>query len=205
MTITLFETLAIKNKQILNLSYHNDRFKKGQVFLNCKNLIDDIATLINIPTHFDNDKLIRVRVTYNKSDIKVEYFDYTPKSIYSFKVIECNDIDYYYKYDDRSVLNTLLSQKETCDEIIIIKNGFVTDCSIGNLLFLKNGIWYTPDTPLLNGTQRAYLLDNNKIKLASIKKDDICHYEKVMMINALNPFDECGAVDVAHVIHDDLS
>lgn len=200
--MTLFETLAIKNKQILNLSYHNDRFKKGQFFLNRQTIINDISTLINIPTHFNNN-LIRCRVTYNKNDIKVEYFDYNPKPIHSFKLVEYDDIEYSHKYDDRRLLNDLLSQKESCDEIIIIKNSFVTDCSIGNLLFLKDDVWYTPDTPLLNGTQRAYLLSHKKIELATIKKDDIFHYEKVMMINALNPFDECRAVDIAHVIHDD--
>lgn len=197
--ITLFETLAIKNHRILNLDYHHERFKKGQIFLNRQTIIDDIATLIKIPTHVGHDKLIRCRVTYNKSDVKVEYFDYTPKTIHSFKVVECDDIDYGHKYDDRSLLNHLLSQKESCDEIIIIKNGFVTDCSIGNLLFLKKGIWYTPDTPLLQGTQRAYLLDNKKIHLASIKKEDIFHYEKIMMINALNPFDEHRAVLISHI------
>lgn len=197
--ITLFETLAIKNHRILNLDYHHKRFKKGQIFLNRQTIIDDIATLIDVPSQFCHEKLIRCRVTYDDTDIQVAYFDYTPKDIRSFKLVECHHIDYAYKYDDRSLLNHLLSQKESCDEIIIIKNGFATDCSIGNLLFLKKGIWYTPDTPLLQGTQRAYLLDNKKIHLASIKKEDIFHYEKIMMINALNPFDEHRAVLISHI------
>ena len=121
--ITLFETLALKHGMILNLCHHNTRFRQGQIFLNRQTIIDDIATLIKIPTHVGHDKLIRCRVTYNKSDVKVEYFDYTPKTIHSFKVVECDDIDYGHKYDDRSLLNHLLSQKESCDEIIIIKNG----------------------------------------------------------------------------------
>ncbi|WP_066801521.1 aminotransferase class IV family protein [Moraxella oblonga] len=199
---TLFETLAIKNGQILNLVYHNKRFKQGQILLNRQTMIDDIASLIDIPSHFKDNQLIRCRVTYNNDDIKVAYFDYTPKPITSFKLIEYNKIDYAYKYDDRSVLTSLLSQKGNCDEVIIIKNGFVTDCSIGNLLFFKNNHWYTPNTPLLEGAQRAYLLDKQMIKLASIQQNDIWHYEKIMMINALNGFDEDRAVEIAHALYD---
>lgn len=199
MTMSLFETLAIKNGTVLNPYWHNVRFKKGQIFLNRKFIIDDITTLIKIPSHVNSDKLIRCRVIYDTDDIKVEYFDYMPKAIRSFKLIECNYIDYQYKYNDRTLLNELLSQKGDCDEIMIIKNGFITDCSIGNLLFLKDGIWYTPDTPLLQGTQREYLLDTHQIKLARILKNDICNYEKVMMINALNGFNENRAIPISDI------
>ncbi|OBX85005.1 hypothetical protein A7456_02285 [Moraxella nonliquefaciens] len=194
----LFETLAINNGRILNLDYHNRRFKQGQLFLHCQTMIDDIANIVNISDEFDN-KFIRCRVTYDKYSIKVEYFDYIPKSIQSFKIIECDSIDYAYKYDDRNLLNQLLSQKGDCDEIIIIKNGLVTDCSIGNLLFLKDDIWYTPNTPLLKGVQRAYLLEAQKIHLANIDKNNIWQYEKVMMINALNAFDENRAVLIKNI------
>lgn len=197
--MTLFETLAIQHGNILNLHYHNQRFRQGQVFLNRQNIIDDIAKLITIPKDIDTKKLIRCRITYDKDDVKVVYFNYTPKNICSFKLIECDKIAYEYKYDDRNLLNQLLSQKGDCDEVIIIKNGFVTDCSIGNLIFLKDNIWYTPDTPLLQGTQRAYLLDTKKIQLTTIKKEDIWQYQKVMMINALNGFDEQRALLIDRV------
>lgn len=76
----------------------------------------------------------------------------------------------------------------------------VTDCSIGNLLFLKDNHWYTPDTPLLQGTQRAYLLEAQKVHLANIDKNDIWQYEKVMMINALNAFDENRAILTRYIV-----
>lgn len=196
--VTLFETLAIKNGQVLNIDYHHERFKQGQLFLHCHITIDDITDVICVPDDFKN-KFIRCRITYDKYNINVQYFDYTPKIIQSFKIIECDEIDYTYKYDDRTLLNELLSQKEGCDEIIIIKHDFVTDCSIGNLLFFKDGHWHTPDTPLLHGTQRAYLLDNKIIKPATIRRSDIWQYKKVMMINALNAFDENRAVDIAKI------
>lgn len=193
----LFETLAVKNNEILNLEYHNHRFIQGQIFLEKKIIEKDISKFVHSA---NNNKLIRCRVIYDKDTIEVDCFEYIPKQINSFKIIECNEIDYTHKYYNRELLSELLIKKQNCDEIIIIKNNFVTDCTIGNLLFLNDGRWYTPDTPLLKGTQRQFLLDNKKIQLATIKKDDIKNYQKLMMINALNPFDEYRAIDVECVV-----
>lgn len=74
----------------------------------------------------------------------------------------CDHIDYSLKFSDRTLLNNLLKQKEECDEIMIIRQGKVTDCSIGNLIFRQNNQWITPDKPLLEGTQRAKLLEQKK-------------------------------------------
>lgn len=212
MNTTLFETLAIKQGQILNKDYHNQRFIKGQKLLACPNIITDIGDLIDMNNSLianqisnqtnqqTNHLIIRCRVTYCQDNYQVAYFDYTPKTIRSFKLVECDNIDYAYKYDDRNLLNNLLNKKQQCDEIIIVKNNFITDCSIGNLLFLKNEQWFTPNTPLLQGTQRQYLLDSGKIQLASITKDNLSAYQKVMMINALNGFDERRAVAIDCVI-----
>ena len=88
------------------------------------------------------------------------------------------------------MLNELLAQKGDCDEILIIKNGYVTDCSIGNLIFRQGTQWFTPDTPLLEGTQRAKLLTQGRIKVRSILATDLHLFEEVRLINALNGLEE---------------
>lgn len=197
--MTLFETLAIKNSKPLNINYHNERFIKGQLLMNKPLIISDISTLINPPKALMPDSkksLMRCRVTYNAWGVDVSYSHYTPKAIKRFKLVYSDDIKYDYKYDNRQALDELMAQKSHCDEIIIIKQGLVTDCSIGNLLFLKQGIWYTPTMPLLHGTQRAFLLDNQQIVTADMTTDKLMTYEKIMMINALNPFDERRAIPI---------
>lgn len=194
--MTLFETFAIKNGQILNLPYHQWRYTHALQYLAslgvdiCPKFFDLKSIIKHIP---NNNQLMRCRLDYDGINIDIKFYEYTPKIIQSFCLIDA-DINYAYKFANRDELNQLYHQRQYADEIIIINRGFVSDCSIGNLLFLKKGIWYTPDTPLLKGTQRQYLLDNKKIELASIKKDDVYYYEKVMMINALNAFDENRAV-----------
>ena len=90
------------------------------------------------------------------------------------------------KYADRCLINTLFAQRGSCDEIIIIKNGKVTDCSIGNLIFRQGEKWYTPDTPLLLGTQREKLLQEGKIQERTIFQEDIVNFDEIKIINAMN-------------------
>ena len=104
----------------------------------------------------------------------------------AFQPVIYDDIEYSLKYSDRSLINTLFAQRGACDEIIIIKNGKVTDCSIGNLIFRQEKKWYTPDTPLLLGTQREKLLQEGKIQERTIFQEDIVNFDEIKIINAMN-------------------
>lgn len=81
--------------------------------------------------------LYKARVVYGIQGVKaIEYAPYKMKEIHSLKVVEDNNIDYTYKSTDRSALNALVAQKDDCDEIIIVKNGLITDTSFTNLALL---------------------------------------------------------------------
>lgn len=193
----LIETIAIRDGQIQNLAYHQRRYEQGVQFLKSSSSykFKQLAEVIDIPSEFLTG-LVRCRVDYNADEMTVAFYPYQARKISSFKIVEQNDIDYRYKYADRNALNELVSQKQDCDDIIVIKNQYVTDSSIANLLFLKNGIWYTPHQPLLQGTQRAKLLDEQKITSQEISISQIFDYEKIMFINALNEFDEQRAIHI---------
>ena len=98
----------------------------------------------------------------------------------------CDDIDYHLKYSDRAIFNELLKQKGDCDEIIIVKQGKITDCTIGNLILRQGSQWFTPDSPLLIGTQRSKLLKERKIIERKILLSDLPLFEEIRLINALN-------------------
>ena len=73
-------------------------------------------------------------------------------------MIENNKICYSLKLTDRSQINRLLKQKGNYDDILIVKNGFITDTSISNIIFYNGSKWITPAAPLLKGTCRDKLL-----------------------------------------------
>lgn len=183
----LFETLCIENGSVKNIELHQARYERslrqfyGKSAVNIFNLFD----LIQLPEHLQH-QLVRCRIDYNAIDTQVQYFEYTRKIYRTFQPVVCDDIDYALKYANRELINQLFSQRGNCDEIIIIKNGKVTDCSIGNLIFRKGEKWFTPDTPLLAGTQREKLLRERKIYETTIYEKDISQFDEIRLINALN-------------------
>lgn len=180
----LIETIELKNGNLSGIIYHNKRLNAARRELFGIKESIAIEKEIVIPEEFKKG-IFRCRLLYNKNIIRTDFFPIKERCFKGLKIVHDDTIDYHLKYADRSALNKLLEQKGKNDEVIIIKNGMVTDCSIGNLIFFDGHDWITSDTPLLKGTQRAYLLDNNLIYEKSIKEKDIRNYKKVGIINAL--------------------
>lgn len=201
MSCVLFETLAILDGKVQNLYYHQQRYQQGLAYLAdvaqqdlpLKSSL--IADYLNIPSAYQTG-LVRCRVDYDGWHIKVEFFPYQARQLQRFVLVQADALDYHYKYANRDALNALMQQKGQADDIIIIQHGLITDCSIGNLLFEQDGQWFTPQRPLLAGTQRAKLLAEGKIQLRDIVIDSLTHYQRMMMVNALNPFAESRAMQI---------
>ena len=72
----------------------------------------------------------------------------------------------------------------------------ITDSWASNLLFFDGKRWYTPDTPLLKGVQREYLLAAGQIFEKSIPLSEIAQYSKLRLINAMVDFERAPELDV---------
>ncbi len=139
---------------------------------------------IKVPQQFC-DGLVKCRVVYGEEIEEITYHSYKQKDIHSLKMVADDSIDYGYKYLDRNHINALYSQRGDCDDIIVVKDGMLTDSSYSNLALLRDGIWYTPSSCLLRGTRRQQLIDQGRIIVADISIDDIMQYEKVSLVNAM--------------------
>ena len=183
----LFETLCIENGKIQNIDLHQARYERSlrEYYGKSAVKIFNLFSLIQLPYPLQN-QLVRCRIDYNAESTQIQYFEYYRKIYRTFQPVICDEIDYGLKYADRTLLNSLFAQRKNCDEIIIIKNGKVTDCSIGNLIFRQGEKWYTPDTPLLLGTQREKLLQERKIQESTIFREDIVNFDEIKIINAMN-------------------
>lgn len=189
----LFETLAIINGKVQNLHFHQQRYQFAMKNYFLCDEYSQLRDIIVIPKDYQTG-LVRCRIDYNQSEFKLSFYHYNRKKITAYQCVRVKDFDYAFKYSDREQFALL--DKKHADEVIIINNGFVSDCTIGNLLFLKQGKWYTPDSYLLKGTQLSLLLSIEQIACIQIKQDDLFSFEKIMMINALNPFDPARAIEI---------
>jgi 4-amino-4-deoxychorismate lyase len=153
----------------------------------------ELGSLITIPEEYRHG-IYKIRVLYDQFVREIEFSPYQYRSIQSLKVVHHESIDYHIKYTDRQILQQLFDQRGDCDDIIIVKNGFVGDSYTANLLFFDGKNWYTPTTPLLKGTKRQFLLDQGVISEKEIREEDIKSYQKVGLINALIDFEEMPEV-----------
>lgn len=175
-----FETIKCEDYEIFNLEYHNKRVA-NTIGLNI-NLQEYIYAL--------SEELLRCKVIYNDYEIiNVEYFPYKKREINSFKLIFEDEISYSKKYLDRENLDNLFMQRNDCDEIIIIKNGIVTDTSIANIAIFYENTWITSKNCLLNGTTKARLLEEKFLIEKDISIEMLKKASKIALMNAMIGFD----------------
>jgi len=177
----LLETIKIEDGEVYNIEWHNRRCNTSRLELFGDEKRLNLQAFITPP----KEGLYRCRILYEKEVNSVEYIPYIPKIIKSLKIVK-SDIDYGHKYSNREELNRL--QQNAYDEIIIEKNGFLTDTSIANIAFYDGETWFTPKYPLLKGTTRERLLSENFLKLKNIQSTEIQSFTHFALMNAMIGF-----------------
>lgn len=176
------EVIKLKDGIFYNLPYHEDRMKRTMnYFFGTEVSLDSLSDIVP-----ENKKmgLYKCRIVYSDKINSVEFSPYLFRQIRNIQLVYDNTIDYSYKYTDRSCFNKLLEQND-CDEVVFVKNGYVTDASFANLIFEDNTGLYTPTTYLLRGTKRESLLYKGIIQERIIRDIDIKNYDAVYLINAM--------------------
>jgi 4-amino-4-deoxychorismate lyase len=178
------ESIKLLNGEYHNLHLHDER--RNATLLNLagtkptqslSQLLDwELRPLIG---------LYKCRVIYSQNTHAVDFVPYTIKKISSLQLVKSDTIEYSYKFEDRTTINKLHLQKGGADEIIIVKNGYITDASYANLIFKFGNDWITPNTYLLNGIMRQKLLMDGRIKEEEIRAKDVSKFGCVKLINAL--------------------
>jgi len=193
----LLETIKFSGKKFSNLEYHQNRLNKARKEL--FGLADEInlAAELKIPIGI-SDSTFKVRVIYSDKIHDVEFHPYTIRNINSLQIVHADDIDYSYKYEDRSKLQKLLC-KCIADDVIIIKNGFVTDTSYSNIVLSKGSKFFTPTSFLLNGTKRQKLLAEGVINEVEVSLNDLGKYEKIYLINSMMDLDDQTGIPVERI------
>lgn len=193
-----FETICVQDRQLLNLSYHENRLNKTRREFYGFGDLWKLSELITIPD-FVTEQPHKCRFAYAENVDNIKWEPYHPRTIAKIQKVYDDTVDYAYKYNDRGNLNFLYEQRKYADDILIIKNGMVTDTNFCNVAFHKNGKWFTPDTPLLPGTQRAFLLDSGIIEETSISEEDIQNFSHIRLFNAMVNWENSPVIDVKFI------
>lgn len=185
MNRKLLETIRCENGQAAHLPYHQQRVDSSLKALGHASHLD-LAAVISPP----DDGLYRCRIIYDATACSVEYIPYLQRAVRSLQAVVADDLDYALKYADREELDRLFAQRGETDDVLIIKNGLVTDTSVANIAFYDGRQWRTPKHPLLKGTTRARLLDEKKIMEDEITVNDLAKFTHFALLNAMIGFNE---------------
>lgn len=178
----LLETIKIDGGTIHNLAYHQKRCDNTLTFYKQSTQIDLASSL-----HPPKEGLYRCRVLYRSHIESIEYIPYTAKEINTLILLP-SQIEYNHKYAQRDVLDQILSEYSDYDDVILCKEGYLTDTSIANIAFYDGKQWFTPEKPLLKGTMRQKLLDEGFLQEASISEQSLHYYTHVALMNAMLGF-----------------
>jgi 4-amino-4-deoxychorismate lyase len=114
-------------------------------------------------------------------------------------MVNVDGVDYRYKYADRKKLQDLYTQRGDADDVLLIKNGLITDTSYANIVFRKGKGWFTPELPLLPGTRRAFYLSQERIETLPIRPEMLPEFDEAHLINAMISLEESPVIPIENI------
>ena len=181
-----FETIRIEDGKVHNIEWHQKRYERTIKHFEGTNH-RDLASLIEPP---DSKGLFRCKLAYTPQEIiDISYFPYKKRSISSLRLMQADEINYSYKYLDRNDLDALFAMRGDCDEVLVIKNGYITDTTIANVAFFDGRRWLTPTSPLLEGTARSRYIEEERLIPADITPAMLGSFSRIALLNAMIDFD----------------
>ncbi|MDR2442195.1 MAG: aminotransferase class IV [Deltaproteobacteria bacterium] len=191
MTEQLFlESIKAKGGLLHNLDLHQERVDRVFNHFFGQKAGFNLASLLPKPPDLN---LYKVRLVYGLKPVDIQIIPYEIPKIDRVFLVKADEINYDFKFLDRQPINNLkkLAQANEANkdnkpiEVIIIRNGLLTDSSIANLVLENQSGLFTPQTPLLAGVKREYLLRKKIIVPAKISVGDIMLFGKIRFINAM--------------------
>ncbi len=194
--IDFLETIKALDGCVYNINYHQKRYESVLSSYGIKECIE-LKDIIHPP----QNALQRCRVIYNlEGDIECSYHPYEKRKVERLKLLHADTLEYAHKYANRESLELLFSQREHCDDILIVKNGLLCDTSIANIALFDGKKWVTPKIPLLEGTTRQRLLESGFLTVKDIAVEDLKMYSQMALTNAMIDFDIIADKKIEEII-----
>ncbi|QBA65028.1 aminotransferase class IV [Muriicola soli] len=191
------ETIRLENGAFPLLEEHQLRLNKTFFHFGDSDpfLLDEVIT---VPTEYMKG-IVKCRVAYDlQANVSVEFENYNIKKLNSFSLVDIGSSGYSYKFEDRQWIIDLVDKSDT-DEIIMCRNGEITDSSYANLVFFDGRHWITPELPLLQGTRRSHLLKTGLIKEGLIRESEIFNFHQFKCINAMISWEEAPVYQIGQI------
>ena len=182
------ETICFENGEYPLLDLHQERVNRAFVSHFPGKPPHDLTQVLPWPEATGRQK---VRMVYDVDILEISVTAHVTRNVRKILLLEGRTVEYAHKYEDRGELQQLFDQRGEADEILILKDGWVTDSFYANPAFWDGHSWYVPKTCLLDGVRRQHLLREGNVKMADISAQDLSDFQKVALVNALVDLGEC--------------
>lgn len=181
------ESIQLYNGEFKRLGFHQERINKAieDYFPDVK-VFDVVEALSR--TSFPAEGLFKCRLIYDSGIITIEITPYVRREIHTLRLVETEMESSPYKKEDRSLLNDAFARRGNCDDIILVKNGLLTDTSFTNIALFDEVHWVTPRIPLIYGVNRTELVKLGILIEKDITLSDLVNFKRVSLFNAMNEF-----------------
>lgn len=147
-------------------------------------------------------KAWRCRLVYEANGRLVERgaLPFIPKKLERIARVELPSASYPLKFADRSLFASLHERFPGYDEIIITRQGFLSDGTFTNLYLRRSsGRLLTPADALLAGCRRARLMKEGTLLPSPLNWEELEPHWQIGFINALNPPGQLGEFALSEV------
>lgn len=191
------ESIQLNDGQLKHLSLHLERMQQTiQAFYKQHTLFD--GNIIEQLAKKYTKGIYKCRIVYTNKIEEITFNAYQIRSINSLQLVT-SQLQYALKKEDRTGLTKLYQQRGDCDDIVIVKDGLLTDGSYTNIALFDGETWWTPATPLLKGIQREVLLSKGRIKEKKIPVALLTKYQKIKLFNAMMDWEVAPEVPLTKV------
>jgi 4-amino-4-deoxychorismate lyase len=190
------ESIKVKGGNYFNLEGHSRRIERT-----CRNFFGSppgfSLSLVLPPA--PSEGLFKARVIYSKVLRSVELEPYFFPEIKKAILVRADGVSYPWKYLNRGVFTGLKANAEA-DEIIIVKNGLLSDSSRANLVFENSEGLFTPESPLLKGVKREELMGQGRLAARRIGPDQLGLYRKIYFVNAMIDLEDNVSIPLSSLL-----
>lgn len=183
------ETIQLKDGVFKRLPFHQARLEKTMSEFFPNNEFISLEKYLKT-IHYPSQGLFKCRVVYDTVIREMEITAYIRRQIQSLRIIQSDIQQLNYKSENRTDYEQVFAKRGNCDEIIVFKNGLLTDTSFSNIALYDGISWYTPKHPLIYGVNRAELINLGLLTEIDIKMTDLLNFKRIRLFNAMIEFGE---------------
>jgi 4-amino-4-deoxychorismate lyase len=183
------ESIKLKDGVFSRLKLHQERVNKA---FDTNFPDEEPISIFEILNQYaiPQNGIYKCRIVYDADVRLVEIVPYVRREIKSLKLVVTNIETRTFKPENRTLYNEAFAQRGDCDDVLLVRNGLLTDTSYCNVALYDGENWFTPRVPLLYGVDRADLLASGKLIEKDIEVSELKDYTQIALFNAMIEFGE---------------